>query len=75
MIQYLHDLSDKKYWRHRWTECYPNTYPPELFSNKRVEIETGWWIFKRKLSILRAVCVRCGERIGTGHYCRDLMEE
>jgi len=74
----MHDFNDLEYWANRWMDCFPCTYPPELFSYKTEvkEIEEGFWPFKRKKQIIvdHAGCARCGERIGTGHQCKDIFE-
>lgn len=33
-----------EYWAKRWQECFPATYPPELFAYEYEEYTTGRWI-------------------------------
>lgn len=73
----LHDFSDKEYWRSRWNECFPATYPPELRSYKLIvyerELKFLWFVIgKETIYHDKAVCARCGEVLLTGHYCKDL---
>jgi hypothetical protein len=66
--------AEKEYWRKKWSECSPATYPPEIWTEKLVEREEGWWIFKQRYSYSVPVCRLCGERIATGHICKELQE-
>ena len=75
-----HDFNDLEYWSKRWSECFPCTYPPELF---KIELYYQEDIRPKLIQIIfprssgpytRSVCARCGERIMTGHMCKDILE-
>lgn len=68
------EFSDLEYWAKRWDECFPCTYPPELYKTIVVEKENGWGIFKTQVTVERHVCARCEERIMTGHQCKDIYD-
>ena len=51
-----HPFNDLKYWSKRWEECFPYTYPPELFA----------------YGGFGSICLSCKERISTGHQCKDI---
>lgn len=61
------------YWRRRWAECFPATYPPEIYTEKLIEKTDGWWIFKKHYSYYVSICRLCGERISTAHICKELQ--
>jgi hypothetical protein len=62
------------YWIKRWADCYPQTYPSELYLEKSEVVTKGWWIFKKSYLVTHAYCARCGEILETGHMCEDIAE-
>ncbi len=70
---HLHSIRDLKYWAKRWEDCFPCTYPPELYETIFIEKTTGWGPFKQEITIEKHVCARCKELICTGHQCRDVL--
>jgi hypothetical protein len=63
-------------WLERWRDCYPSTYPPELYwARFRTYCERGG-LFRqpREITVWYAACRRCGEDITTGHMCKDIRE-
>ena len=67
------ELGEIEYWRWRWKDCFPYTYPPELYAHSYKSHTYGWWIFKKTYYWNVAICSRCLERICTGHMCEDLL--
>lgn len=70
----LDNADDLAYWLDQWRDCYPATYPPELWRPKYTEVKSGMWPFIRTHMIQQGgYCARCGEDLLTGHMCEDLL--